>query len=110
MIIPKITDLPDDWLTIRQVSDLLPGRPHVGTITRWTQKPIRGQILPSTICGGKRLIKRSDLQSFMESFNSTYNSSGNVQKAEQAARNTAAVDAVLSCNRKLNKNERTQNV
>jgi len=54
-----------DWLTIREVAANLPGRPHIATVTRWTQRPVRGRILPSTLIGGKRLIKRSDLVAFL---------------------------------------------
>ena len=86
----------EEWLTIRQVSELLPGHPHVGTVTRWTQKPIRGQILPSTLCGGKRLIRLSDLQHFMETFNPIERSLLPTVNSERSAVAKATVDALLS--------------
>ena len=57
----------DQWLTIREVAANVPGRPHVATVTRWTQKPVRGRILPSSMFGGKRLVKYSDLLEFLNS-------------------------------------------
>ena len=85
-----------DWLTIRQVSELLPGHPHVGTVTRWTQKPIRGQILPSTLCGGKRLIRISDLQRFMETFNPVERSPLPTVNSKRSAVAKATADVLLS--------------
>lgn len=57
----------DQWLTIREVAIRLPGRPHVATVTRWTQRPVRGRILPSKLVGGKRLVRLADLLEFLDS-------------------------------------------
>jgi len=55
----------DEWLTVRQISEIVPGRPHVASVIRWTSRPVRGRILPSTLVGGKRLVKYSDLVAFL---------------------------------------------
>lgn len=55
----------DEWLTLREAAASIPGHPHVATVTRWTQRPVRGRILPSKLIGGKRLVKRSDLLEFL---------------------------------------------
>lgn len=54
-----------EWLTIREAAATIPGRPHESTVARWTSREVRGKKLPSTLIGGKRLIKRSDLFDFL---------------------------------------------
>lgn len=90
----------DDWLTMRQVAELLPGRPHIGTVTRWTQKPIRGRILPSMLCGGKRFVKRSDLERFVQAFNSEHGAQQTNRYSENSVKHAAVVDALLNCPQK----------
>ena len=93
---PSTPDMPEDeWLTIWQVAAMLPGCPHVGTVTRWTQKPIRGHVLPSTLIGGKRLVKRVDLDAFIETSNTHQQELPSQSKNVAVTKNAAIVEAML---------------
>lgn len=83
----------DQWLTIREVAASLPGRPHVATVTRWTQRPVRGHILPSKLVGGKRLVNRADLFEFL---NANEEESQPDTQDERHAVARAQVDALLN--------------
>ena len=86
-------DTEEHWLSLREVAAKIPGRPHVATVTRWTQKPVRGRTLPSSMFGGKRLVKYSDLIKFLNF------EEKNTQTDTQNARHSVArtqVDALLN--------------
>lgn len=53
------------WLTLREAALRVPGSPHESTVSRWTRFGVRGRLLPSTIVGGRRLIKLNDLTDFL---------------------------------------------
>ena len=43
-----------------------PGRPHVSTVIRWSQRGVRGVKLETILCGGKRYTSHEALQRFFE--------------------------------------------
>jgi len=90
---PPVSFEADEWLTVRQISEIVPGRPHVASVIRWTQRPVRGRILPSSMFGGKRLIKHSDLLDFLNG-NEEQTPSGDQIKRQAIA--AAQVDVLLN--------------
>jgi hypothetical protein len=58
--------LDDNLLTLKQASNLLPGRPHISTIHRWRLRGVRGIKLSSVMIGGRRFTSRLAINSFIE--------------------------------------------
>ena len=90
---PLVSFEADEWLTVRQISAIVPGRPHVASVIRWTQRPVRGRILPSSMFGGKRLIKYSDLLDFLNENEEQTLSDDQIKRQAIAA---AQVDVLLN--------------
>jgi hypothetical protein len=55
----------DDYLSLKQVSALLPGRPNLSTLHRWRLRGIRGLRLETTLIGGRRFVAREALRDFV---------------------------------------------
>lgn len=54
-------------LTIKQITEKVPSRPHPGTIWRWYKKGLRGGIkLETILIGGRRMTSREALQRFAQ--------------------------------------------
>lgn len=91
-ILQQATPMEPEWLTIREAAASIPGRPHESTVARWTLREVRGKKLPSTLIGGKRLIKRADLLEFLNLREKQTPAEGQTVRQTIAA---AQVDALL---------------
>jgi hypothetical protein len=56
----------DDWLSFREASATLPGKPHHSTIRRWATEGLDGRKLKVLKVGGRFFTKRSWLTSFCQ--------------------------------------------
>jgi len=56
-----------DFLSLRDVTEKLPGRAHINSVRRWVLKGARGRRLPAKMVGGKWFVHRDDLAAFLES-------------------------------------------
>jgi hypothetical protein len=54
------------YLSLREARELFPGRPTIWTIRLWATKGVRGRVLPSVRCGGRRFVTRDGIESFIE--------------------------------------------
>lgn len=59
-----------DYIRLNQVPSQVPGRPTISTIFRWMQRGVRGVRLRGTLIGGRRYVKRDDLDAFLAALNS----------------------------------------
>lgn len=59
----------DEWLNICQAAAAFPGHPSAGAVSRWATRGVRGHVLPSTMVGGRRMIRRSDIEKFLKDLN-----------------------------------------
>jgi hypothetical protein len=59
----------DQLLSIRDVSETLPNRPHISTVWRWITRGIRGVKLESTLIGGTRYTSHGALEQFFADSN-----------------------------------------
>lgn len=53
----------DEWLSPAQVAQLLDI--DISTVFRWIRRPVRNRKLPSQLWGGRRRIRRADLDEFL---------------------------------------------
>lgn len=53
-----------ELLSLREASQLLPGKPHVSTLHRWRLRGIRGVKLITVMVGGKRWVHPDALRDF----------------------------------------------
>lgn len=55
----------ENYLTLDQVTAMLPGHPHRSTLWRWAAEGIRGERLKFTKIGGRTFIAESEVQRFV---------------------------------------------
>ena len=48
-----------------EVPKLLPGRPHISTVYRWTFRGVRGHKLGAVLFGGRRFTTREEVARFI---------------------------------------------
>ena len=51
---------------VREVSRLVPGRPHCQTVWRWVLAGVRGRKLASVLVGGRRYVPGQAILDFLE--------------------------------------------
>ena len=56
----------DEVLLFRDAAKKLPGRPHAATVARWATQGVKGIVLESAFCGGRRVTSFRSLQEFLE--------------------------------------------
>ena len=56
---------PTDWIPVAALPAHVPGRPSICTIQRWLRRGVRGRILASSLCGGRRFVHREHLAQFL---------------------------------------------
>jgi hypothetical protein len=54
----------ENLVSLSTAANSLPGRPHVSTLWRWTQRGIRGIRLETTLIGGRRYTSDEALDRF----------------------------------------------
>ena len=54
-----------EFLSPKDASKLIPGRPHISTVWRWMNRGVRGRRLRSTLIGGRRYIPREAIREFL---------------------------------------------
>ena len=59
---PEVTP----YLTFRQASPLLPGRPHLNTVGRWAQRGVYGVRLRTIRLAGRRFTTQRWIDEFLE--------------------------------------------
>jgi len=85
--------LPDkEHFNLREVASALDV--HAATVWRWALKGLRGIKLPTFLVGGRRYVRREDLESFLDALN---NGPGEPEKSasHQKAAAIAAAEAEL---------------
>jgi hypothetical protein len=53
-----------ELLSLREASQLLPGKPHISTLHRWRLRGIRGVKLITVMVGGRRWVHPDALRDF----------------------------------------------
>jgi hypothetical protein len=84
-----------DAIPIRRVPELLPGNPTLITVYRWIRHGIDGVKLPSIRIGGRRFVRRSDLQAFVERMTDASAPRPPMEPLGRAARRRAKHDAAV---------------
>lgn len=56
-----------DWIPLAKLAKLLPGEPHLSTMHRWRLHGIRGVLLKTYLCGGRRYSTLADAEEFFAS-------------------------------------------
>ena len=54
----------EELLSLSQAAKIIPGRPHVLTVHRWSRKGLRGVRLETVVIGGKRFTTTAALNRF----------------------------------------------
>lgn len=52
--------------SLREASERLPGRPHVGTVVRWHREGVSGVRLETVVVGARRFTSDQALERFVE--------------------------------------------
>jgi hypothetical protein len=53
-------------LSLREATQLLPGRPHISTLHRWRLRGVRGIRLETVRVGGRRFVSTDALAKFID--------------------------------------------
>lgn len=79
--------IPTDLMSIPESARSIPTRPHAATIWRWISRGVKGQRLPAYRIGGRTLVSRAELDSFLERLNhpTDRTPSANRQQAKREA-------------------------
>ena len=88
-----IAQLQGQHFTLKQICQLLPGRPNVCTVWRWINKGCRGHRLASVRVGGINYVAERELERFLSAING--GSSVKINSAAERAKQLAKVDRDL---------------
>lgn len=55
----------ESMLTLNAAAQVVPGKPHVGTLARWIRFGIRGVRLESALIGGRRFVSTEAIARFV---------------------------------------------
>lgn len=58
--------LQEKSISLAQAAKIIPGRPHVNTIIRWSESGYRGHVLKTFKVGGKRLTTVAEIEAFVD--------------------------------------------
>ncbi len=56
-------------ISLSEAAKLLPTRPHLSTLCRWSSVGVRGVRLESTLIGGRRVTTKESVDRFLRSLN-----------------------------------------
>lgn len=56
----------EEWIPISRAAKFIPGRPHNGTVQRWSNLGVDGRVLKSVLVGGRRFTRREWIQQFID--------------------------------------------
>jgi hypothetical protein len=56
----------ENLLSFAEAANVIPGRPHLSQVYRWTERGLRGVKLEWLRCGGKRFTSREALTRFYQ--------------------------------------------
>jgi Protein of unknown function (DUF1580) len=74
-----------DYLTLRQAAELLPGRPNRSTMSRWAHHGVRGVQLATILVGGRRYTTRDAIDQFITALSEQQDADGGTRSRELAA-------------------------
>lgn len=83
-----------EFLTLREAAKLLPGRPHISTIIRWSKRGCSGRVLRVTKVGGRNYVTRQELLRFVRE--SSLNVAAHVRPPRSRASSVAASECFLA--------------
>ena len=63
-----------DYISLKSLCGLLPGRPHIATAYRWSTRGIRGIRLTTYLVGGARMTTLAAFNRFVEEVSAARNS------------------------------------
>lgn len=89
----------DEFISISEACKLIPGRPHMATVFRWTLNGVGGVRLESAKVGGRRFVTRAALEDFIARLSAPQSNHVSGIDAESQARAEAAgreLDRLLS--------------
>lgn len=58
--------LKEQSLSLAEAAKLIPGRPHVNTVIRWSETGYRSHVLKTFRVGGKRLTTVAEIEAFVD--------------------------------------------
>lgn len=79
-----------DYMRLTAAAELIPERPHVSTLRRWTKQGVRGVRLKSCLIGGRRYTSKLWLDEFVVAVSQSGEQTGDSTVCEPTGRNLAA--------------------
>lgn len=78
--------------SLKQISQDL--NVHLATVWRWTLHGVRGRRLPSFLVGGRRYVRKRDLEAFLSSGTVNHADPAEAKRRSDIAANTLAAHGV----------------
>ncbi len=96
---------PPEIISLPEAASLIASRPSLATLYRWISRGVKGKRLQSVAIGGRRMIRRGDLERFLAELNNC-NNIDDLKTFGAEQENSGLVDKLLGKkpSTKINKN------